>query len=102
VVSYLESRDTGQTRYRPRIRFRTASGEIVTIAGQLASSSQRFAIGTQVPVVYKVSSPTDARLALFTDKWLGACVAAAMGLAGVVGGFLVRRSIQRGLKNLPA
>lgn len=102
VVSYLESRDAGETRYRPRIRFRTTTGDIVTVAGQLSSSSQRFAIGAQVPVDYKVSNPTEARLALFTYNWLGACVAAAMGLTGVVGGFLVRRSIGRELKKRPA
>lgn len=102
VVSYLENGNAGETRYRPRIRFHTATGEIVTIAGQLSSSGQRFAIGTRVPVVYKVSNPTDARLALFTDNWLGACVAALMGLAGMVGGYLVRRSVNRGIKKLPA
>ena len=76
VVSYHEIRDGDEVRYRPRVRFRTATGEIVTISGQLAAASQRFEVGTQVPVVYRPAKPTEARIALFTDNWLGAGIAA--------------------------
>jgi len=95
VVSYHETRAGNTTRYRPRVRFRTATGEIVTIADQLSAGSQRFTVGTQVPVVYKVAHPTEAHIALFTDNWLGACIAALIGLIGIVGGFRVRRSLRR-------
>lgn len=95
VVSYQEIRDGDQPRYRPRIRFRTPSGEIVTISGQLAAGTRRFAVGTQLPVVYKVAKPTEARVALFTDNWLGACIAAVVGLVGLAGGLLVRRAVRR-------
>src|SRR6476469_3919782 len=60
VVSYHEIRDGGQVRQTPRVRFRTGTGEIVTIDGQLATSSRRYAIGAQVPMLYKVSQPTTA------------------------------------------
>ena len=102
VVSYHETRDGGETRYRPRIRFKTETGEIVTIAGQMAATSKRFEIGTQVPVVYKVAKPIDARLATFTDSWLGACIAAVIGLIGMGGGFFVRRSVRRDIQNRAA
>ena len=95
VVGYFETHDAGKTYLRPRVRFRTASGEIVTITGQLAAGSKRFAEGDQVPVLYKVSKPTEARVATFTDNWLGACAAAVVGLVGMAGGFLVRRSVRR-------
>ena len=95
VVGYHEVKDGDDTRYRPRVRFRTASGDIITVSGQLAAGSKRFAEGTQVPVVYKVSKPTEARIALFTDNWLGASIATVIGLAGVAGGFLVRRGLRR-------
>jgi len=95
VVGYHETRDGDETRYRPRIRFRTATGEIVTVAGQLAAATQRFAVGTPVPMIYKVSKPTEARVGLFVDNWLGACIAVVIGLAGAAGGFLVRRSVRR-------
>jgi len=97
-----ETRDGDETRYRPRIRFKTETGEIVTIAGQMAATSKRFEIGTQVPVVYKVAKPIDARLATFTDNWLGACIAAVIGLIGMGGGFFVRRSVRREIQNRAA
>ena len=102
VVSYHEVRDGDTTRYRPRIRFRTVTGEIVTINGQLSSTSKRFEIGTQVPMVYKVADPMQARVALFVDNWLGPSIAVVIGLVGLAGGFLVRRSVRRELAKLPA
>jgi len=102
VVSFFETRDGEETRYRPRVRFRTATGEIVTVSGQLAATSRRFEVGTQVPVLYKVAKPTEAQVALFTDRWLGACIAAVIGLVGFCGGFLVRRSVRREIQNKTA
>ncbi len=101
VVSYREIHDGDQVRQSPRVRFKTATGEIITIDGQLATSSQRFAIGAEVPIQYKVSQPTTARIATFTDNWLGACVAALVGVVGVIGGILVRRQVKRELKKMP-
>jgi len=102
VVSYHEVRDGDATRYRPRVRFKTATGEIVTINGQLASASKRFAIGAQVPMVYKIADPMQARVALFIDNWLGPTIATIVGLVGLAGGFLVRRSVRRELAKMPA
>jgi len=102
VVSYIESPDGDQVRYRPRIRFRTATGDIVTTSGQLSAATKRFEIGTQVPVVYRTAKPTEARVALFVDNWLGACLATVIGLVGLAGGYLVRRSIRRELARMPA
>jgi len=95
VVGYFESHERGETQYRPRVRFRTAAGDIMTVTGQLGTGSKRFAEGEEVPVLYKVSKPTEARVATFTDNWLGACAAAVVGLVGMGGGFLVRRSVRR-------
>jgi len=102
VVSYHEIRDGNETRFRPRVRFRTQTGDIVTISGQTPATSRRFELGTQVPVVYKLAKPTEARLATFTDSWLGACIAAVIGLVGAGGGFLVRRSVRREIQNRTA
>ena len=97
VVSYREIPDGNSTRYVPRIRFVTATGEIVTVGGQLAGSSRRFPIGAKVPMVYDPSEPMHARVALFMDNWLGPCIAAVVGLVGFAGGLLVRRSVRREL-----
>src|SRR5262245_12143752 len=95
VVAYQQAKDGTDTTYRPRVRFKTRHGDIITVTGQLAAKSKRFPEGTQVPVVYKTSKPTEARIALFTDNWLGATLAAVIGLAGLAGGFLVRRGVRR-------
>jgi hypothetical protein len=102
VVGYFENRDGDTVKYRPRIKFRTATGDIVTVSGQLSASSQRFAIGSQVPMVYQPAKPLEARVGLFVDNWLGACVAAVVGLVGMTGGFLVRRSVRRDLAKVGA
>jgi uncharacterized protein DUF3592 len=97
VVSYRQIADGDDTRFRPRIRFKTVTGEIVTVEGQFFTGTQRFAIGTQLPIVYKVRQPNEARVALFVDNWLGPCIAAVVGLVGLAGGLLVRRSVRREL-----
>jgi hypothetical protein len=48
-------------------------------------------------MLYRVEKPNEARVALFVDNWLGPCIAALVGLTGLAGGFLVRRSIRRTL-----
>lgn len=100
VVGYHEIRDGDEVRYRPRVRFRTEAGDIVTVGGQLSAKSRRFPEGTQVPMVYKVGKPTEARIALFTDNWLGASLATLIGAAGIAGGLLVRRAIRRDLARM--
>lgn len=100
VVSYREINDGKQTRYAPRVRYRTASGEIVTIDGQFATTSKRFTVGDKVPLTYKIAKPDEARIALFVDNWLGPLIALVIGLAGVAGGFLVRRSTRRELAKI--
>jgi hypothetical protein len=67
------------------------------VGGQLAATSRRFPIGAQVPMVYDPREPMQARVTLFMDNWLGPCIAAAVGLVGIIGGLLVRRSVRREL-----
>lgn len=97
VVSYRQIADGDDTRLRPRIRFKTVTGEIVTVEGQFFTGTERFAIGAQVPMVYNVRQPNEARVALFVDNWLGPCIAALVGLTGLAGGLLVRRAVRREL-----
>jgi hypothetical protein len=95
VVSYQEVRDGGNTSYRPRIRFVTVTGSIVTFSGQLAWTSQRFAVGTRLPVMYQAEDPMKARLARFTDNWLGPAVSVVIGLVALAAGVLFRRQSRR-------
>ena len=97
VVSYREVPDGDSTRYIPRIRFVTENGDIITVGGQLAGTSKRFAIGEKVPMAYDPREPMNARVALFMDNWLGPLIAAIIGAVGIAGGLLVRKSVRREL-----
>ena len=97
VVSYREIPDGDATRYIPRIRFVTENGEIITVSGQMAGMSKRFAIGEKVPVAYDPRQPMHARVSLFMDNWLGPLIATIVGAVGLAGGFLVRRAVRREL-----
>jgi len=101
VVSYREIPDGDSTRYIPRIRFVTENGEIITVGGQMAGMSKRFAIGEKVPMVYDPREPMHARVALFMDNWLGPLIAAIVGAIGLAGGFLVRRAVRREMAKHP-
>jgi hypothetical protein len=95
VVSYREIPDGAVTRYAPRVRYKTANGEIITIDGQFAATHRRFAVGDKVPLNYKMEKPTEARIALFTDNWLGPSIATVIGVLGIAGGLLVRKQTRR-------
>jgi hypothetical protein len=97
VVSYREIGEGDETRYRPRIRFTTEGGDIVSFDGQLATTTRRFAVGEQVPVVYPRSDTRQARLASFADNWLGVVAATAIGLLCLVAGIFIRRATRRGI-----
>jgi hypothetical protein len=48
-------------------------------------------------MIYDPREPMHARVALFMDNWLGPCIAVVIGLVGIAGGLLVRRSVRREL-----
>jgi hypothetical protein len=95
VVSYHEIDDEGTRRYRPRVRYHTHRGEINTSVGQMDYSSQRIPVGTEVPVAYQEADTTKMRIATFFDNWLGASVAAGVGVCTFIGGIFVRRQLKR-------
>jgi hypothetical protein len=95
VVSYREVHEDGKTRWRPRVRFRTAAGDIVTFEGQVATGSQRYAVNSTIPVTYAQSKPTVARIATFTDYWLGPAAAGVVGVLSFAAGILIRRASRR-------
>jgi hypothetical protein len=97
VVRYYENRQDGRTEYRPVIRFTTTAGDIVSTTEQLPSSSKRFEIGARVPVQYPFGQPMKARVATFTDLWLGAAVAGVVGVLALIAGVFIRRAVRREL-----
>jgi len=97
VVSYREIRDGDTIRYRPKFRFRTGNGSIVSVEGQLATTTERFAIGSTIPIVYPIANPQKARVALFVDNWLGASVSLGVGVLAFLAGTFIRRAAKRDL-----
>ena len=97
VVRYYENQEEGRTVYRPVVRFTTSGGDIVSTTEQLPSSTKRFDVGAQVPVQYPFGQPMKARIATFTDFWLGATVAAAVGVLALIAGVFIRRAVRREL-----
>lgn len=97
VVRYREIQDGKSTQFRPMVRFTTPNGDIVTVEGQLSSTTQRFAIGAQVPVVYPPGAPMKARLATYTDNWLGVTIAGVIGVLSLIAGVFIRRAVRRDL-----
>jgi hypothetical protein len=95
VVSYHEIRDGDTMRYRPRVRFNSLAGAIVTFEGQLTTTSKRFALGAEVPVVYPRLDPTKARLDTYVDNWMGATIAGVVGLVSLIAGIFIRRAVRR-------
>jgi len=96
-AGYREIGAGDELRYRPRVRFETATGDIVTFEGQLATSAQRFAPGEKIPVVYPRTDPQKARIALFTDNLLAPIAAGVVGLLALVGGVFIRRAVLEAL-----
>jgi hypothetical protein len=95
VVSYFPQVVDGKKRYRPRVRFVTQDGGIYSVPGQMDYTSERIPVGTEVPVQYQPADPNKIRIATFFDNWLGAAIAAGVGLVSMAGGVLVRRQIKR-------
>ena len=97
VVRYYENQEDGRTAYRPMFRFTTTSGDIISTTEKLPSTSKRFAVGAQVPVEYPFGRPMEARIATFTDYWLGATLSGAIGLLALIAGIFIRRAVRRDL-----
>jgi hypothetical protein len=97
VVSYHEVKDEGATSFRPRVRFKSYNGDIITFTGQMAYTSERYAVGTQVPVMYREEKPVEARIARFVENWLGASIAVTVGTLCFIGGIFLRRATRAAL-----
>ena len=69
----------------------------VTTWKKFTSTSKRFEIGAEVPVVYPRLEPSKARLDTYVDNWLGATVAAIIGAISLIAGLFIRRAVKRDL-----
>jgi hypothetical protein len=97
VVGYFESASDAGPRYTPRVAFTDAAGTRREFRGQMNTSVKRFAEGAVVPVRYLADNPSEARVALFVDNWLGATVAFVLGTIAGISAFFLVRSAKRDL-----
>jgi hypothetical protein len=71
----------GGILYFPRIRFRTADGDIVQVLTTRGDEDAEFAAGEQVPVLYAANNPQDAVIA---TRWRIYKTAIVFAIAGVI------------------
>jgi hypothetical protein len=88
----------GGILYRPRLRFRTATGEIVLVLSRCGDDDIEFAAGKAVPVRYPVGDPQDAIIAtvwrVYFVAWVVGIVGAALFDLGLVVARLERQKAQ--------
>ena len=85
----------GGVWYTPRVRFRTASGELVTVLAGPGSDEIEFAAGETVPVLYRADDPQGAVIATVWRAYFGAIVLGVLGTALFDLGWVLRGIVRR-------
>ena len=85
----------GGVLYTPRFRFRTASGELVTVLAPSGSDEIEFAAGETVPVLYRADDPQGAVIATVWRAYFGAIVLGVLGTALFDLGWVLRGIVRR-------
>ena len=90
--------------YRPKVRFRTATGEEVTFVSPTGSNPASHAVGDEVEVLYRTDSPSEAVVDSFVHTWLLPVLLTLGGLpltlaaGGIVAWIVSRKRIEAGLR----
>jgi hypothetical protein len=87
----------GGVLYTPRFRFRTASGELVTVLAASGSDEIEFAAGEMVPVLYRAGDPQGAVISTVWRVYYGAIVLGLWGTALFDLGWAMRVMMRRRL-----
>lgn len=87
----------GGVLYTPRFRFRTASGELVTVLAASGSDEIEFAAGETVPVLYRAGDPQGAVISTVWRVYYGAIVLGLWGTALFDLGWALRVMLRRRL-----
>ena len=78
------SRRNSSDTWRPLVRFKAPSGEIVEFAPSSSSSPPAYDKGEVVGVFFDPADPKDARLDGFFDLWGGATIVGGLGAVFLV------------------
>jgi hypothetical protein len=85
----------GGVVYTPRFRFRTVSGEWVTVLASSGSVEIEYAAGDTVPVLYRSGDPQGALIATVWRAYFGAIVLGVLGTALFDLGWVLRGIARR-------
>lgn len=85
----------GGVWYTPRVRFRAANGELVTVPAGPGSDEIEFAAGDTVPVLYRADDPQGAVIATVWRAYFGAIVLGLLGTALFDLGWVLRGIVRR-------
>jgi hypothetical protein len=92
----------GGVIYRPRLRFRTSTGELVQVVSPGGSEDIDFPAGTNLPVLYPANAPEQAYIATTPRVYPAALTLGILGVAvldlGLVVLFLSRKHAKMRLK----
>ena len=84
----------GGVTYTPRLRFRTASGELVQVLSGRGSEDIDFPAGTNLPILYLANAPQSAFIATVSRVYPAALTFGILGVAlldlGLIFWFLSR------------
>ncbi|MGN8077925.1 DUF3592 domain-containing protein [Variovorax sp. 22077] len=78
-VESSERHESGGT-WKPLVRFRAPSGEIIEFAPSSSSSPPAYKVGEKVDVFFDPNDPQDAMLDGFFSLWGGALITGGLGL----------------------
>ncbi|MBT4153740.1 MAG: DUF3592 domain-containing protein [Candidatus Magasanikbacteria bacterium] len=87
VVELLETEGEEYYLYAPVIEYTTAEGELITYSHSSYTYPSSYAIGETVPMLYKASKPSKARIDSPTEEWFLVGFMFFMGLLFAVFGF---------------
>jgi hypothetical protein len=102
VVDLQESRDKegGDLYFAPTFSFVDVSGVTNTVKSSLSTSPAAYRIGDRVPIIYRKSNPSMARINRFKDHWMPPIGLSAFGLVALISMPIYRK--WRELGEMPA
>lgn len=79
VTEVVRSRSNNSTTYRPVVKFKTESGQLIEFTSSTGSSPASYARGEVVEVLYEADAPSKAKINGFFALWALPTILGSMG-----------------------
>ena len=89
IVALVETRDEDEASCFPTVRFRTATGQVVTFQSGAGTGKADWRVGDPVEVRYRRDRPDSAEVSSFAALWGLALVFAVLGIGFLFVGIAV-------------